>query len=232
MKKKSFLISKLCLLAIIIIFASSCIKNDNFIKGDAKIRVFHASSLDTTQNFFENGRPLGSATVTGSNSSYVVVAGDSTYKFTSRNIDGTTDLASLENQRLEIGRNYSVFLTRKTPTAPPSLILTEDQVRIDTTVAKLVFMHLGYTLTSPVIIADEGASFARFTMNYNDIVEKTIKVNSLTKISFALTTPTATNPPPAVTLIDANTVVKGKTYVILIDGTRTGDLQKRMIANN
>lgn len=211
---------------------SSCIKNDNFIKGDAKIRIFQASVLDTTQNFFLNGRTLGSPTTYGTNSSYIIEAGDSSYKITSRNFTDVTDLASLDNQRLAIGKNYSVFLTKATPTSPSKLIFQEDDVRPNPDSAKIIFMNLGYTLASPVIVSDSAASFTNFTMAYGATVSKKIKVSKLTKITFRLTTPTITNPQPIVTVLDSPTVLNGKVYTVLIDGSKVGDLQKRLVTSN
>ncbi|NTE00554.1 DUF4397 domain-containing protein [Agrobacterium tumefaciens] len=232
MKKKLFLVSKLFLLSMAAICISSCIKNDNFIKGDAKIRIFQASVLDTTQNFFLNGRTLGSPTTYGTNSSYIIEAGDSSYKITSRNFTDVTDLASLDNQRLAIGKNYSVFLTKATPTSPSKLIFQEDDVRPNPDSAKIIFMNLGYTLASPVIVSDSAASFTNFTMAYGATVSKKIKVSKLTKITFRLTTPTITNPQPIVTVLDSPTVLNGKVYTVLIDGSKVGDLQKRLVTSN
>jgi len=232
MKNKLFLIPKLLFLTLGTICISACIKNDNFIKGDAKIRIFQTSALDTTQNFFLSGRQLGSATTYGTNSSYIVIAGDSSYKVSSRNITSSDDLTSLDNQRFGIGKNYSVFFTRKTITSPPNLIMYEDDVKIDTATAKVVFLNLGYTLQSPVIVTDTGASFNKFSMSYGDRVEKKIKVSRLTKISFVLTTPTTTNPQPVVTVLDSTTIIKGRVYTVLIDGSKTGDLQKRLVTSN
>ncbi|RDC55504.1 DUF4397 domain-containing protein [Pedobacter chinensis] len=233
MKKRNFLTSKLFfLLFAITLLVSSCIKNNNFIKGDAKIRVFHVASTDTTQNFFLNGRQLGSAATYGTNSSYIVVAGDSTYKITSRNINSANDLTTLAAVHPSIGKNYSVYYTRKSTTAAPELIYDEDDVRPNPDSAKVVFWNLGYTLGSPVIVTDSGNAFSKLTMVYGNKLTRKIKVNKSTKISFVLTTPTTTNPQPVVTLLDSTTISNGRVYTVIIDGSRTGELQKRLVSSN
>ncbi|GGE66865.1 hypothetical protein EV200_10861 [Pedobacter psychrotolerans] len=211
---------------------SACIKNDNFIKGDAKIRIFQASVLDTTQNFFLNGRQLGSSTTYGTNSSYIVEPGDSSYKISSRILTSTSDLASLDNQRLVIGKNYSVFLTKASASAPSSLLFMEDDVKIGTDSTKLIFLNLGYTLGSPVLVTDTGKAFSPFNMAYGEKFTRKIKLNKSTKISFTITSITPTNPKPVVAVLDSPTLLNGKVYTVLIDGSKVGDLQTRLVTGN
>lgn len=219
---------------------SSCIKNDNFIKGDAKIRYFQIAVTDTTQNFYLKGIQSGASTIYGSNSNYIVVAGDSTYKITSRNINTTADVASTDN-KFDIGANYSIFYTRKTPTTPPVLTVYKDDVKQNLDSVKLTFLNLGYTLlTNNVIVKDDGGAFPQFTMKYGDRSSYTIKVTKNTKISFALQTPVATQPllntldslATSTTTSKSLAITKGLVYTVLLDGTKLGELQMRLISSN
>jgi hypothetical protein len=217
----------------------SCIKNDNFIKGDAKIRYFQTAVTDTTQNFYLKGIQSGASTTYGSNSNYIVVAGDSTYTITSRNINTGTDVAST-SQKFDIGLNYSIYYTRKTTTDPPVLTVYRDDVKQDLTVAKLTFLNLGYTLTSDVIIKDDGGAFPQFTMKYGDRISHSVIVTKGTKISFALQTPISTQPPlntldslaTSTTTQKSLAITKGLVYTVLIDGSKKGELQMRLVSAN
>lgn len=233
MKKRNFLpFTKLIVLLFAAVLFNSCIKNNNFIKGDAKVRIFQSSSTDTTQNFFINGRPSGSVTTYGTNSSYIVVGGDSTYNFSSRAITEAVDNATLNQQKLLIGKNYSLFLTRKTTTTPSNLVLYEDDVRKSVDSVKLIFIHFGHTLGSSVNISDAGNSFTTFSMVYGNRSTKMLKVNDKTKISFVLSTPTPTNPQPVVKALDATTLTNGFVYTVIIDGSKSGELQNRLVTSN
>lgn len=232
MKIKTIIISTFLPLAAIAIIFTSCAKNSNYVRGDARVRVFQASVLDTTQNFLLDSLAFGNATVYGSNSSYIVVEGydderKNLHSLVSRNINAATNLAVLRDQMFNIGKNYSVFLTRETPTSTPKLISYQDTVSINTEVAKLVFINLGYTLESRVVIKDEGKGFDDFNLGYGGRVTKNVKVNKATKISFALVNPIAAA--PAVASIDSLTISKGRVYTVLIDGNKLKYLQKRLV---
>ncbi|RBQ08749.1 DUF4397 domain-containing protein [Pedobacter miscanthi] len=242
--KNTRIIFSMFFMALPALMLFSCIKNDNFIKGDAKIRYFHAAVTDTTQNFYLKGIQSGASTTYGSNSNYIVVAGDSTYTITSRNINTGNDLASTP-YKFEIGANYSIFYTHKTLTDPPVLTVYKDDVKQNLNVAKLTFLNLGYTLGSDVIIKDEATvpAFTQFTMKYGDMVSHSVNVNKTTKISFTLTTPISTQPPlntlDSLTTTPTNTnpskslaITKGLVYTVLLDGSKKGELQMRLISAN
>jgi hypothetical protein len=242
--KNTLLFSRIFFLIVCAFSISSCIKNNNFIKGDAKIRYFQSAITDTTQNFYLKGIQSGASITYGSNSNYIVVAGDSTYTITSRNINTGIDTARATH-KFEIGANYSIYYTRATATSPPVLKVYQDDVKQNLNVAKLTFLNLGYTLGSDVIVKDEATTpaFPQFTMKYGDIVSKTVNVNKTTKISFTLTNPistqpvlntldslttTATNTNPAKSLA----ITKGLVYTVLLDGTKKGELQMRLVSAN
>lgn len=222
----------------------SCIKNDNFIKGDAKIRYFQAAVTDTTQNFYLKGIQSGASTIYGSNSNYIVVAGDSTYTVTSRKINTGDDVAS-NTYKFAIGANYSIYYTHATTTGKAILTIYQDDVKQNLNVAKLTFLNLGYTLGSDVIIKDEAATpaFPQFTMKYGDKVSQTVNVNKTTKISFTLTNPISTQPvlntldSLATTATSTNpakslAITKGLVYTVLLDGSKLGELQMRLVSSN
>ncbi|WP_029275388.1 DUF4397 domain-containing protein [Pedobacter borealis] len=237
--KNKVLFPKIFLLLILAVLISSCIKNDNLIEGDAKVRYFQSVVTDTTQNFFLNGIQSGASTTYGSNSNYVVVAGDSTYAITSKNINTGTDVAST-SYKFEIGANYSVFYTRKTTSSPPQLTVFKDDVKQNLDSVKLTFLNLGYTLGSDVIVKDDGGAFPQFTMKYGDRLSHTIKVSKATKISFALTTPISTQPilntldslATSTTASKSLAISKGVVYTVLLDGTKLGELQVRLVPAN
>lgn len=219
----------------------SCIKNDNFIKGDAKVRYFQSAVTDTTQNFYLKGIQSGASTVYGSNTNYIVVAGDSTYTITSRNINTGLDVATASH-KFDIGANYSVYYTRTTATSPPVLNVYQDDVKQNLNVAKLTFLNLGYTLGSDVIIKDAATipAFSPFTMKYGDNVSKTVNVNKATQISFTLTNPISTQPvlntldslATSTATAKSLAITKGLVYTVVLDGSKKGELQMRLVSAN
>jgi len=237
MKNTRFIFPKILLLFFPVLMIFSCIKNDNFIKGDAKIRYFQSAVTDTTQNFFLKGVQSGASTVYGSNSNYLVVAGDSSYTITSRNINTGVDVAST-TQKFDIGANYSIYYTRKTTTSPPELTVFQDNVKQSLDSVKLTFLNLGYTLGSKVIIQDDGKAFDTFNMQYGDRISHTIKLSKATRISFALVTPVSTQPPVnaldslPTTTSKSIAISKGLVYTVLLDGTKKGELQMRLVSSN
>ncbi|KQM64563.1 hypothetical protein ASE74_11110 [Pedobacter sp. Leaf216] len=216
------------------ILISSCIKNNNFIKGDAKIRFFHAASTDTTQNFYLNGIQIGTSVTYNANTSYVVIPGDSTFKITTKNINSGVDVTSLPDQAFKIGQNYSVFYLKEAIDKPAKLKIYQDDVKPDLDSAKLTFLNLGYTLGSSVVITDSTnvASPKESTLAYGGIKTFKVKVNKAMKFAFKLSSPTATNPPPIVTPLDTFNINKGRVYLILLDGDRKGELKNRIISTN
>jgi len=213
---------------------SSCIKNDNFIKGDAKIRFFQAASTDTTQNFYLNGIQIGTSVTYNANTNYVVIPGDSTFKIASRNINTGVDVTVLADQTFKIGQNYSVFYLKEAIDKPAKLKVYQDDVKPDLDSAKLTFLNLGYTLGSSVVITDSTntASPTESSIAYGGIKTFKVKVNKAMKYAFKLSTPTATNPPPVVTRLDSLNINKGRVYLILLDGDKKGELKNRIIATN
>ncbi|MGM9478628.1 DUF4397 domain-containing protein [Pedobacter sp. GSP4] len=231
MKNTNFLFPKILLLFVPVLMICSCIKNNNFILGDAKIRFFQTAVSDTSQNFYLNGIQIGNTVAYGTNTSYVVIPGDSTFKITTRNINTAVDASSLVGQQFKIGMNYSVYYNKKTSTAPAILTVYADDVKPDLDSAKLTFINLGYTLASSVLVIDS-AKLTNFTMGLGEVKSFKVKVSKDTRIAFKLVTPTATNPPPAVTRLDTLSISNGKVYTILFDGSKTGELQKRLISAN
>ena len=222
----------LLLVPVLMIF--SCIKNDNFIKGDAKVRFFQAASTDTTQVFYLNGVQMGTPVLYNTNTSYVVVQGDASFKISTRNLNTTTDASTLADQTFKIGENYSVFYYKEKTTDPPKLKVYTDDVRPDLDSAKLTFLNLGYTLNSAVVITDSTntAKPVETSIGYGETKTFKVKVNKIMKFAFKLSTPTATNPPPAVTSLDSTKINNGRVYMILFDGDKKGELKNRIISAN
>jgi hypothetical protein len=234
MKNTSFIFPKILFLFLPVLMIFSCIKNNNFIKGDAKIRFFQAASTDTTQNFYLNGIQIGTSVAYNANTSYVVIPGDSIFKITSRNINTGVDATVLADQTFKIGQNYSVFYLKEASDKPAKLKVYEDDVKPDLDSAKLTFLNLGYTLGSSVVITDSTntASPVESSLAYGQTKTFKVKVNKIMKFAFKLSTPTATNPPPAVTRLDSLNINKGRVYLILFDGDKKGELKNRIIAAN
>lgn len=234
MKNTRFIFPKILLLFFPVLMIFSCIKNDNFIKGDAKIRFFQAASTDTTQNFYLNGIQIGTSVTYNANTSYVVIAGDSTFNITSRNIGTGIDATSLANQKFKIGQNYSVFYLKEAIDQKAKLKVYEDDVKPDLDSAKLTFLNLGYTLGSKVVITDSTntAKPTESLIGYGEIKTFKVKVNKSMKYAFKLSNPTATNPPPVVTRLDSLNINKGRVYLILFDGDKKGELKNRIISSN
>ncbi|RLJ79967.1 DUF4397 domain-containing protein [Pedobacter alluvionis] len=232
--KNTVLFSKIFLLFACAFLISSCIKNDNFIKGDAKIRFFQAASTDTTQNFYLNGIQIGTSVAYNTNTSYVVIAGDSVFNITSKNIGTGVDVTSLANQEFKIGQNYSVFYYKEKTDGPAKLKVYTDDVKPDLDSAKLTFLNLGYTLGSKVVITDSTntANPIESLLGYGETKTFKVKVNNIMKYAFKLSSPTATNPPPVVTRLDSLTINNGRVYLILFDGDKKGELKNRIISSN
>lgn len=232
--KNTVLFSKIFFLFACAILISSCIKNNNFIKGDAKIRFFQVASTDTAQNFYLNGRQIGASVAYNTNTNYVVIPGDSITNITSKNIGTGVDVASLTDQQFKIGHNYSIFYLKESIDKPAKLKVYEDDVKPDLDSAKLTFLNLGYTLGSKVVITDSTntAKLTESLLGYGENKTFKVKVNKLTRYAFKLSNPTATNPPPTVTRLDTVTINNGRVYLILFDGDKKGELKNRIIPAN
>ncbi|QDW23814.1 DUF4397 domain-containing protein [Pedobacter sp. KBS0701] len=232
--KNTVLFSKIFLLFACAFLISSCIKNNNFIKGDAKIRFFQAASTDTTQNFYLNGIQIGTSVAYNTNTSYVVIPGDSVFNITTKNIGTGVDATSLTNQTFKIGQNYSVFYYKEKTGDPAKLKVYTDDVKPDLDSAKLTFINLGYTLGSNVVITDSTntAKPIESSLGYGETKTFKVKVNKIMKYAFKLSIPTATNPPPVVTRLDSLTINNGRVYLILLDGDKKGELKNRIISSN
>jgi hypothetical protein len=232
--KNTVLFSKIFLLFACAFLISSCIKNNNFIKGDAKIRFFQSASTDTTQNFYLNGIQIGTSVAYNTNTSYVVIAGDSVFNITTKNISTGVDAASLANQKFKIGQNYSVFYYKEKTGDPAKLKVYTDDVKPDLDSAKLTFLNLGYTLGSKVVITDSTntAKPIESLLGYGETKTFKVKVNKTMKYAFKLSSPTATNPPPVVTRLDSVTINNGRVYLILFNGDKKGELKNRIISSN
>ncbi len=232
--KNTVLFSKIFSLFACAILISSCVKNNNFIKGDAKIRFFQVASTDTTQNFYLNGRQIGASVPYNTNTSYVVVPGDSVFNITSKNIGTGIDVASLAGQQFKIGLNYSVFYLKEAIDKPAKLKVYQDSVRPDLDSARLTFLNLGYTLGANKVVITDSTNTDKPTessLGYGEIKTFKIKVSRNTRYAFKLSNPTATNPPPVVTHLDS-TLNNGRLYLILFDGDKKGELKNRIIPAN
>jgi len=232
--KNTVLFSRIFFLFACVFLISSCIKNNNFIKGDAKIRFFQAASTDTTQNFYLNGIQIGNSVTYNANTSYVVIPGDSVFKITSRNIGTGVDVTSLADQKFKIGQNYSVFYLKEAIDKQAKLKVYQDDVKPDIDSAKLTFLNLGYTLGSKVVITDSTNTAApkESLIGYGESKTFKVKVNKNMKYAFKLSTPTPTNPPPVVTRLDSLTINNGRVYLILLDGDKKGELKNRIVPSN
>ncbi|WP_443938360.1 hypothetical protein [Pedobacter sp. MW01-1-1] len=230
--KKQRSIIRIILLFSVISTIWACSKSSNYIKGDAKVRVFNVASTDTTQLFFLNGAALGTQTVYGTNSSYIVVAGDSTYTVSARDFNLEKDSVSLPGQTFKLGKNYSVYFTKTKDKRENQLLVTLDDVKTILDSAKLTFYNLGYTLGANVLISDAGKAFADFELKYGESAFRKVKVNKNTKISFSLTAPSPTNPAPEIKSLDSTVITNNKVYTVVLDGTKVGDLHRIITSSN
>lgn len=230
MKKKSFLIPKLFLLALATICLSACIKNDNFIRGDAKVRIFNNVINDTSRNFFFNNVLLQTALTYNTNSAYLVVEGDKNYTIEARNNITSAASGSLVLQdSFKLGKNYSIYYTRKDtlPATVPNMVMFEDDVRQNVNEARVMFINLGYTLGSNVHFRSEDRKLDQ-TLKKGDKTDyiSFTKVDSTARLYFNLV--------DSATVIDTisyTNFVRGRVYTILFDGTRRGKVKYRVVTN-
>ncbi|WP_316832182.1 DUF4397 domain-containing protein [Pedobacter aquatilis] len=218
--KLSFLTGAMCLML-------SCAKSDN-VDYDTKVKFYNVIN-EASQDFYLNGVKLSTSIGYGSNSDYIVAAGDKSYNVFARNT-GTTLISDSIKTTFAIGKNYSVYYY-KTSAADSVLVVYEDDLTPNADMAKVQVINLGYTLGSKVNIK-----------NRNSTVTLSIGPNEKSDYFFL---PIDTNSRLSFNLADSTNVVdtisytnfyKGKTYTILIDGVNKGaskgKLRERLISNN
>lgn len=231
MKKISFLIPKLLLLSFAALMLVSCIKNDNIIDGDAKVKFHNSVQTGVAQDFFFNGVSYTSALTYGSSTDYVIIPirGKNTgqeYTIISKNTK-TINATDTIKETLKIGKNYSIFY-KKTSDKDSSMFFHEDDVSINVdsaNLAKLQFINLGYTLKGKVNIYNLNKKYNR-TLSNGEMTEYIYVPIDLNAKVFLKIIDSA-----KIDTITASSFIKGKTYTILIDGSKTGVLQQRLISN-
>lgn len=229
MNFKAFTFLKLSFLFAVVCLITGCVKNDNLIKGDTKIRFFN-NVEQLSQDFYLNG--IRNTTTTGisygNSTDYLVFEGDKEYNISAKNT-GTTKIGDSIRYTFGIGKNYSVFHAKTSET--DSLIrVYEDNLTPDTANARLFFINLGYTLGSKVVIKSRTSTLATLANGEN---------------SGYVVLPPGLNSKIFLNLVDSISVIdtisytnfyKGKTYTIIIDGVNKGankgKLKERLIVNN
>ena len=226
MKKISVLIPKIVLLAFTTICISACIKNDNFIKGDAKIRIFNNVINDTSQNFYFNNEKLQNALSYSTNSGYLVVIGEQPYVIEAKN-NITSVVNSTTNYTFPIGKNYSIYYTRDDSTTKPKMVIYEDTVRKNLKEARIMFINVGYTLNSGILLRNEKTAY-KFTLTKGQKTEYISITNPTDSGKFVCN---LVDSALVVDTIAANNFVKGNVYTIIFDGTKSGKLRYRVVTN-
>ncbi|MCZ4244489.1 DUF4397 domain-containing protein [Pedobacter punctiformis] len=232
MKKPSFFILKLSFLIGFILIISSCIKNDNLIAGDAKIKFFNFVNTGAAKDFYLDSAKYVTGASYGNSAGYTIVPvstfpGGQSYRFMVKNTLKPDSLKGTLKYLIEVGKNYSVYYT-KNKKLDSMLVIYEDNLTIDPDKAKLIFLNLGYNLSNKVYIRDEKKSY-EVNLNYNEKTDyKLIDIDpKLAKIYM--------NNVDSVNVIDTisgTNFSKGKIYTILIDSDKAGRLLKRVLANN
>ncbi len=230
MKVNSFLIPKLVLLAFTTICISACIKNDNFIRGDAKVRIFNNVINDTSRNFFFNNVLLQTALTYNTNSAYLVVEGDKNYTIEAKNnITSAASGSLVLRDSFRLGKNYSIYYTKddSLPSTVPKMLMFEDEVKQNINEARVMFINLGYTLGSNVHFRSEDRK-VDLTLKKGDKTEYISfpNVNSNARLYFNLVDSTT-----VIDTISYTNFVKGRVYTILFDGTRAGKVKYRVVTN-
>ncbi|RZK11640.1 MAG: DUF4397 domain-containing protein [Flavobacterium sp.] len=213
---------------LIICLVTSCIKNENLIKGDTKIRFFNTVG-ELSQDFYLDGKRVSTGIGYGSNTEYTVFEGDKTYNVLSKNT-GTKITSDSISQTFSIGKNYSVFYA-KTSATDSVLKVYEDDLTPDTSKSRLFFINVGYTLGSRVSIRNETSSFTKTLGNGETSGYIVLPTGKNSKIYLNLADSTS-----VIDTISYTNFYKGKTYTILIDGVNKGaskgKLKERLIVNN
>lgn len=235
MKKRNFLNPTLPFILFAIVLFSSCIKNDNFIVGDSKVRIFNTIISDTSTNFYFNEALFNSvsgvtALATSTNSSYFVVEADKEYKIDSRNsVTGTSN--SEIKEMFALGKNYSIYYTKtdSLPGTKPKLIIFQDEVRQNDKMAQIIFINYGYTLRSKVIITDRKKTFTE-TIGYGEKTgyRQILDVDS-SKSTIFLNLVDSTGVRDSISF---RNLAKGKVYTVIIEGAKNGKMKQRLVPNN
>ncbi|MFC3559628.1 hypothetical protein [Pedobacter jamesrossensis] len=220
--KLSFLLAGICLIA-------ACVKNDNLIKGDSKIRFFNYVG-ELSQDFYMSGirRATTTGITYGNSTEYLIYEGDKEYNILAKNT-GTTKISDSLKYKFDIGKNYSVFYSKASET-DSLLRVYEDNLTPDTANSRLFFINLGYTLGSKVVIKDRTSLLATLANGENSgyVV---LKPGINAKISLNLVDSAS-----VIDTISHTNFYKGKTYTIIIDGVakgaNKGKLKERLIVNN
>jgi hypothetical protein len=229
MKANSFIIPKLLLLMMGMFLIASCIKNENDVVGDTKIRFYNYVIRDTTQDFYIDSLRLAPSIAYGSGSSYLQVPIKSmngrNVKIISKNSSQKIANNSIE-KLLQLGRFYSVYYTREKPTDSLLKFYEDDLTISDKEKAKVQFINLGYTLKSKVNIRNENGVI-QLNLGYGEKSDYfLVNIDKNASIYSNVTDS-----------IHADTILytrfsKGKVYTILIDGSKIGKLQQQLIVNN
>lgn len=226
---KAIPLPKLLLLLTGICILTACVKNENLVKGDTKVRFFNTVD-QLAQDFYLNGSRTTSTTGIsyGSSTDYLVLEGDKQYNILAKNT-GTTKTGDSIKYTFNIGKNYSVFHSKSSET-DSLLRIYEDNLTPDTANSRLFFINVGYTLGSKVIIKSRTSTLATLGNGENSgyIV---LKPGFNSKISLNLV-----DSVNVVDTISYTNFYKGKTYTIVIDGVNKGankgKLRERLIVNN
>ncbi|WP_131539866.1 DUF4397 domain-containing protein [Pedobacter nototheniae] len=236
MKKQSFVIVKLSFLFAFILIFSSCIKNNDLIAGDAKIKFFNFVNTGAAKDFYLDSARYVIGVSYGSSVSYTVVPvnslqGGQSYRFMVKNTQKPDSLKGTVKRIIEVGKNYSAYYTKTKLVAGKQdslLVIYEDNLKPDPDKAKLIFLNLGYNLSNKVYIRDENKTY-----------EATLDYNEKTDYKFITIDPKAAkiymNNLDSTKVIDTISGInfsKGKIYTILIDSDKGGKLLKRVLGNN
>ncbi|MET4081591.1 hypothetical protein ABIB40_001540 [Pedobacter sp. UYP30] len=228
MKNKFGVVLGLLLMVFSALFISSCIKNSDFIKGDAKVKFYNTVQNSKSQDFYLGADRYGSQVAYGANTPYVIVPGDSAIKYnvTAKNTasPGAGPNASIESS-FNIGKNYSVFYTKSS--AKDSLLyIKQDDITPDPDKAKVFIINLGYTLGSKVSVRDSSMVLPTTSIGYGEKIGYVKLDPALTRLYFHQVDSTR------VDSVAGSKLYKGKVYTILIDGSVTGAMQTRLISEN
>ncbi|TDG36840.1 DUF4397 domain-containing protein [Pedobacter changchengzhani] len=161
----------------------------------------------------------------GANTQYLIAPGNQTFKVFVKDVNAN-DPHTTGDLSVEIGKNYSVFYT-KTNVNDSSLFVIKEDLTIDTAKTKLLFVNLGYTLKSRVVVRDSLKTFTK-TLGYGEKSDYLF-------LNFAVKNKLYLNLVDSVGVVDsisASNFSKGKIFTILIDGTNIGKLKERLISNN
>ncbi|WP_231463026.1 DUF4397 domain-containing protein [Pedobacter sp. Leaf132] len=218
---------KFVLVLVIASFSIACVKNDN---NDYDTRVRFLNAIDQgAQDFYLNGLKVAPAVVYGSSSSYITAAGDKEYNVYARGA-GTSSISDSIKYLFSVGKNYTVYYTKKSATDSVLTVLEDDLAR-DASSVRLFFINLGYNLSSNVNIRNESSSVVKILGPGENSGYIKLPVDADANIYLnLLASPNVTD-----TILNTN-FVKGNTYTIMIDGvnkgTNAGKLQKRVIVSS